>query len=100
MDVDALEVNAMTESTRAEYMKKGLCFKCGKPGHLSREHNEFVANTPHQTPKATGGNFTKKPPTAAEIARYIRAMNQEEQDTLFTEVEKDEGKMGAKAQDF
>ena len=32
-----MDVNAMTTEERAEAMKKGLCFGCGKHGHLNRD---------------------------------------------------------------
>ncbi|KIJ08259.1 hypothetical protein PAXINDRAFT_28881, partial [Paxillus involutus ATCC 200175] len=35
MDVDAVR---LSPSQRADYMKKGLCFVCGKHGHRSGEH--------------------------------------------------------------
>ncbi|KIK73113.1 hypothetical protein PAXRUDRAFT_21210 [Paxillus rubicundulus Ve08.2h10] len=35
MDVDAVR---LTPLQRAEYMKKGLCFICGKQGHCSTDH--------------------------------------------------------------
>ena len=35
-DPDAMDVDAVTTEKRGEWMKKGLCFNCNKPGHISR----------------------------------------------------------------
>ena len=32
-----MDINSMTTEQRAEAMKKGLCFRCGKQGHLNRD---------------------------------------------------------------
>jgi zinc knuckle protein len=36
-DPNAMDVDALSIEKRDEMMKKGLCFKCEKPGHLSRD---------------------------------------------------------------
>ena len=36
-DPNAMDVDAMTTEERTEAMKKGLCFGCGKHGHLNRD---------------------------------------------------------------
>ena len=36
-DPNAMDVDALTMEQRNEAMKKGLCFGCGKQGHLSRD---------------------------------------------------------------
>ena len=104
MDIDAMEIsiNMMSEAERAYLMKKGACFKCKEVGHMAREHDSFKRSNEKPkyfgNPRAATGNATKKP-DAKEIARYIRAMNQEEQDRLFEEVEKDDN-ISDKAKDF
>jgi len=37
MDIDVVTttINAMTYEERGEYLKKGLRFKCGQPGHVA-----------------------------------------------------------------
>jgi len=44
-------------------------------------------------------NSYQKKPDAKEIAKYICAMNKEEQDVLFEEVEKDD-ELSTKGKDF
>ena len=93
-----ISINAMSETERAYLMKKGACFKCKEVGHMAREHDGFTNSFKRSNekpkysgnPRAATGNAMKKP-DAKEIARYIRTMNQEEQDRLFEEVEKDDG---------
>ena len=34
-DPNAMDVDTMTTEERTKLMKKGLCFRCKKPGHLS-----------------------------------------------------------------
>ena len=36
-DPNAMDIDAMTTKQWDEAMKKGLCFGCGKQGHLSRD---------------------------------------------------------------
>ena len=36
-DPNAMDIDAMTTEQQDEAMKKGLCFRCGKQGHLSRD---------------------------------------------------------------
>jgi hypothetical protein len=103
MDVDAMElnVNAMSEAKKAYLMKKGACFKCEVARHLTRDHNEYVKNLKKPSSgfsKALSGSSQGKP-NAKEIAKFIRTMNQEEQDALFEEVEKDNS-LSDKAKDF
>jgi hypothetical protein len=103
MDVDAMElnVNAMSEAKKAYLMKKGACFKCEVAGHLARDHDEYVKNLKKPSSgftKGSSGSSAAKP-NAKEITKFIREMNQEEQDALFEEVEKDNG-LSDKAKDF
>jgi len=54
--------------------------------------------TPRYIQNRPAANYQKKP-DAKEIAKYIRAMNKEEQDVLFEEVEKDD-ELSTKGKDF
>lgn len=36
-DPNAMDVDRLTAEERTEYFRKGLCFSCGKTGHLSRD---------------------------------------------------------------
>ena len=39
-DPDAMDIDGMTAGKRAYLMKKGVCFKCEKPGHLARPRDQ------------------------------------------------------------
>jgi len=108
MDIDIVTttINAMTYKERGEYLKKGLCFNCKQPGHLSRDcpKKNFRRSTSNSVEPSryiqnrSSTNYQKKP-DAKEIAKYIRAMNKEEQDILFEEVKKDD-ELSTKGKDF
>ena len=36
-DLNAMDIDYMSTNNRSDAMKKGLCFKCGKPGHRARD---------------------------------------------------------------
>jgi hypothetical protein len=48
MDVDAVR---LSPTQRADYMKKGLCFVCGKHGHRSTDHKGKTSFDNSSTPK-------------------------------------------------
>ena len=84
MDVDALNVEK-----RNEMMKKGLCFRCEKPRHLSRDCPNNAASTStappsYSPPKKMGGK---------ELYTHIRSltalMSQEEKDEFYKEAEEE-----------
>ena len=71
MDIDVVTrtYNTMTNEERTELMKKGLCFWCKKPGHLSRNCPDKKGKTPPaQTPANTS---TPKKMTAKELTAHI-----------------------------
>jgi len=96
MDINVVTttINAMTYKEQGEYLKKGLCFNCKQPGHLSRD-------CPKKNPRRSTSNgvgppsyirnqsYSKKP-DVKEVTKYIRTMNKEEQDELFEEVKNNE----------
>jgi hypothetical protein len=91
-----MDVDAITTERRAECLKKGLCFGCGKPGHLG-------INCPDKQPSAS------KPPTYAstwrstppalkkmngkELLAHVRAltaqMDDGEKEKFYDEAEKE-----------
>jgi hypothetical protein len=95
-DPNAMDVDAITTERRAECLKKGLCFGCGKPGHLG-------INCPDKQPSAS------KPPTYAstwrstppapkkmngkELLAHVRAltaqMDDGEKEKFYDEAEKE-----------
>ena len=101
MDVDTVtrSINAMTAEERTEFMRKGLCFRCKKSGHISRDCPEKKGNTIAPTPStstpsstATTSNAPKKM-TAKELTAHIRTltamMNDEEKEEFYGEAEKE-----------
>ena len=51
MDVNIIRVGKLTPEERKCCIKKGLCFRCRKAGHLSRECPSFLNNKPGQQAK-------------------------------------------------
>jgi len=119
MDISVIStaLNAMSYEERGEYLKKGLCFKCGQPGHLARDHsnpNNRSRNTPNNNRNDNRNSFTPrsnnpfkrndtnapKKPGPHEINKYIRALNTEERDTLWDIAEEDDDKKGPNEKDF
>lgn len=47
-DPKAMDVDALTMDERMVLMKQGLCFKCKKRGHISRDCKEKMGQTPQQ----------------------------------------------------
>ena len=65
-DPNAMDVDSMTVKQRAEAMKKGLCFRCGKHGHLSK-------NCPDKTKKDKLKKEEKKKWTSKDLQMHVRA---------------------------
>jgi len=55
-DPNAMDIDRMSIDERNEYMKKGLCFRCGQTGHMSRDH---ITNPELNTGKGNTSNFRK-----------------------------------------
>ena len=49
-DPDAMDVDAVTTEKRGEWMKKGLCFNCNKPGHSADFAQTNGGQPPQQLP--------------------------------------------------
>ena len=128
MDVDVITtaLNAMSYEERGEYLKKGLCFNCGQPGHVSRDCPKPKKNTGYPnnrnfnqrndnrnfTPRSNNQTFTPKnnnlfqntnpikKPGPQEINKMIRALTIEERDEMFAIAEADEEEKGPNEKDF
>src|ERR1700679_2551380 len=89
-DPNAMDVDVLTTEQRDEHMKKGLCFKCHKPGHRGREcpgaGETLVKTPPAYSPKPNTYSTPNKKMTPKEIYAHIRSlttsMNEEEKEEL------------------
>ena len=108
MDIDLIDtaISAMSYEERGEFLKKGLCFNCKQQGHISRDcpkknpsrSTSNAVNALRYNQNRPSSGYSKKP-DAKELAKYIRAMNKEEQNELFDEVEKNDN-LSDKGKDF
>jgi hypothetical protein len=79
MDVDTIK--HLSPEEQIEHIKKGLCFICHKPRHLSLMHKKEGSSTTPQT-------FQKK--TAYQKIRAITdELDKEEKDEIATQMEKE-----------
>jgi hypothetical protein len=86
-DPNAMDVDALSMDRRTEMMRKGLCFGCGKPGHLNKDcpDRKRPINPPaYEKPKKMN---------AKELYTHIRSltalMNEEEKEEFYQEAEKE-----------
>ena len=86
-DPNAMDVDAMSIEERNELMKKGACFRCKKPGHLSKDcpTKNKTTGTPQEAQKKM---------TPREMYKYIQSLtaqlNNEEKAEFFKKA-KEEG---------
>ena len=66
-DPNAMDVDSMTVEQQAEAMKKGLCFRCGKHGHLSKD-------CPDKKKKEEPKKEEKKKWTSKELQTHVCAL--------------------------
>ena len=66
-DPNAMDVDAMTTEQRTEAMKKGLCFRCGKHGHLNKD-------CPDKKGKKEEKKDEKKKWTSKELQMHMQAL--------------------------
>ena len=97
MDVDVITwaYKAMTDKERTKLMKKGLCFRCKKAGHLSWDCPEKKEKpmTPSTLATPSTSTTTPKKMMAKELTAHIQSLtallNNEEKIEFYDEAEKE-----------
>ena len=98
-DPNAMDVESMTVERRTEMMKKGLCFKCEKPGHIGRDcpDDQPAENSKNKPPSyvSTWRSAAKTPKkmNGKELLAHVRAltaqMDEEEKEKFYDKAEKE-----------
>jgi hypothetical protein len=99
-DPNTMDVDAITTERRNEMMKKGLCFKCEKPGHISRDcpDDKPASGSKNKPPSYAStwpprSNTPKKKMTGQELLAHVRALTAEmeegEKEKFYDEAEKE-----------
>ena len=93
-DLNAMDVDALTAEKRTE---KGLCFNCGKSGHLSRDCGEKKKPPSYTSIWAlAASSSTPTPPkkmSPKELYAHVRSimdqMNEKEREVFYEEAKKE-----------
>ena len=83
-----MDVGTMSVEKQDELMKKGLCFRCKKFRHLSRDCSNKKKPTTSTLPKILTWSETPKKMGAKELYQH---MVEKEKEEFFDEFEKGEG---------
>ena len=98
MDVDVITqvYKTLTDEEKTKLMRKGLCFRCCKAGHLSRDCPEKKGKTmtPHVTATTSAPATTVlKKMTAKELTAHIQSLtallNNKEKTEFYNTAEKE-----------
>ena len=95
-----MDIDAMTTGQQDEAMKKGLCFGCGKQGHLSRDCPTKKRPTTSSTPPSYTlmwapalTSTQKKKMSGKELYTHIQSltaqMDEEEKEKILNEAEEE-----------
>ena len=73
MDIDSIEIDRLSIEERDRYMREQLCFRCGKLGHMSRDHTlsqttSSKGSTSSYSKPATPYKAIMPPPSKAKEA--------------------------------
>ena len=77
-DPDAMDVDAMSTEKRTALMKKGACFICEEPGHMARNHKEYMAKKKGKSPQR---NMPKK--DVRSIHALLQGLTKAEKEELL-----------------
>ena len=86
-----MEIDTLSVEKRAEMMKKGLCFGCGKAGHLNRdcEEKKKKATTSSSPPSYSPPKKMAPKDLYTHIRSLTAMMSEEEKDEFYKEAEKE-----------
>jgi hypothetical protein len=90
-DPDAMDIDAMSMEKRLALMKKGACFKCEKPGHMARDHDEYVKREKKENARGST-SFLPKKKTIGEIHALLQALSDDETKELMALQSKEDKK--------
>ncbi|KIJ09018.1 hypothetical protein PAXINDRAFT_17882 [Paxillus involutus ATCC 200175] len=79
MDVDAVR---LSPTQRADYMKKGLCFVCGKHGHRSTDHKGKTSPDNPSNPKIRKAEIPSPADPISVYAAELKKKNVSQKEIL------------------
>jgi len=77
-----MDIDQMTPEQHVECMQKGLCFGCGKQGHLGKDCPDRAGTSKQTQTKKYNGNKLNQ-----HIQSLLKDMNDEEIDEFWKESE-------------
>ena len=86
-----MDIDAMSTEKRITLMKKGACFICEKPGHMARDHDEYVKKNRKENVRGTTSSPPKKK-NINEIHALLQGLTNEETKELMALQSKGEEK--------
>ena len=95
MDIDVITCtyNTMTNEEQTELLKKGLCFRCKKPGHLSCDCPDKKGKTPATLTPAGASQTAPKKMMAKELTAHIQSptalLNNDKKSEFYNKAEKE-----------